>query len=343
MDKHDCVTLIKRIGGLAICVLVAMGSCQKESGVAETNGLSIHGAAYFGELDIVKQICERSPEAISMRNQFGDTPLHEAAEGRQRDVVRYLLSRGADPNVCNRRQYTPLHLAALMGDVEIVRALLKAGAEVDKACCNFSEVIGEDLYRECQGVLREDLNICGPTPLEVAAMRGHLEVASLLLEKGAKTGICPDGASPLYHACTGMLAPKYQEYEPEVRESQISMMVKLLIEHGAKLDDRNNRGEAAIHIAIRLNEWETVMRLIRFGADVTVRDNNGDTALHFLARFAPQNPDPRAISVFRQLLQHGADLKAQNNRGETPIEVAKNWDHPWLEELFKVELTGSQK
>lgn len=43
--------------------------------------------------------------------------------------TRFLLDRGADPNVTSHRWGTPLHLATRLGKVEVVKILMEAGAD----------------------------------------------------------------------------------------------------------------------------------------------------------------------------------------------------------------------
>jgi ankyrin repeat protein len=77
----------------------------------------------------------------------------------EKDIVLYLLEKGADPNVRENSGYTPLHIAAQNGDVDIIRALLFNGADL--------QAIGED----------------GKKPLDMAIERDHKE-AILLLKQG---------------------------------------------------------------------------------------------------------------------------------------------------------------
>ena len=59
------------------------------------------------------------------------TPLCLAAQSGHADVVRYLLSVGADAKFVNTRGFTPLHFAAPSRSFETVKLLVEAGADVN--------------------------------------------------------------------------------------------------------------------------------------------------------------------------------------------------------------------
>lgn len=78
------------------------------------------------------------------------------------EMVRMLISRGADPNAADNLADTPLHIAARNGRGEIARALIEGGAEVNPR------------------------NRAGQTPLGVARECEKYNVADLLNLKGGK-------------------------------------------------------------------------------------------------------------------------------------------------------------
>ncbi len=59
----------------------------------------------------------------------GRTPLHFAVIRGKRDVVEYLLKRGANPNLRDDYGNTPLHYAYENRDVKMVSILMKAGMD----------------------------------------------------------------------------------------------------------------------------------------------------------------------------------------------------------------------
>lgn len=50
------------------------------------------------------------------------------------DVVKLLVSHGADVMCKDKRGYTPLHAAATSGQSDVVKYLLKLGVEVKRLC-----------------------------------------------------------------------------------------------------------------------------------------------------------------------------------------------------------------
>lgn len=91
----------------------------------------------------------------------GDTGLHIVVQRRDALWTRFLLQRGADPNIRNKQGLTPLQVATTLGFTEGVEALIKGGASV-----NVSDQTGE-------------------TPLIAAVHQRDVELVRLLLDKGA--------------------------------------------------------------------------------------------------------------------------------------------------------------
>jgi ankyrin repeat protein len=160
----------------------------------------------------------------------GDTALHMAAAGFRRRVAQLLVARGADCRARNRRGAEPLHYAADANrwdpeaQAETIEFLLSAGADpsaVDKS---------------------------GVASLHRAVRTRSLAAVRALLDGGADSRQ-PNkaGSTPLHLAVQptgrgGSGSPRAQE--------QQELIVRLLLERGARVTDRDGRGRAVRDAAV---------------------------------------------------------------------------------------------
>lgn len=126
--------------------------------------LSLHEASIVGDLGRVREFVEKDRDlANDTSAPDGFSPLGLAAHFGKPDVVKYLLSKGADVNFAAAENgFTALTGAIAGGHPEIVRMLIDAGANVNHR------------YEEQRF-----------SPLITAAADGNLEVVKMLVEAGA--------------------------------------------------------------------------------------------------------------------------------------------------------------
>lgn len=90
---------------------------------------TLHDAAWRGDLKEVTRLIETGAD-VNWRDSIGETALFGAAAWGHVEVVRYLLSVGADCNIVESSSgYTPLHWAASHGNLETIKLLVEAGAD----------------------------------------------------------------------------------------------------------------------------------------------------------------------------------------------------------------------
>ena len=128
----------------------------------------IHDAAQVGDLAKVKSLVGKNHDILSSRDERGITPLYYAALNGRTEVVRFLIERGSDVNEALSNGMTPLHVAASKYK-DIVLLLVNNGADVNLNSYD------------------------GSSPLHSAAYSGNIEIAEILLNKGAKINTPDNG------------------------------------------------------------------------------------------------------------------------------------------------------
>lgn len=169
----------------------------------------------------------------------------------QRDdaaAVKTLLTRGFDPDTVDPKGLSGLFLAVREPSPKVAAALIewpKTNVETrtrdDESPLMMAALKGHlDLARKLIG-RGADVNKTGWTPLHYAATGGHVAIIDLLLEHHAYIDAeSPNGTTPL------MMAAQYGSIEA----------VKVLLEAGADPSLKNQLGLSAIDFAHRVNRAE---------------------------------------------------------------------------------------
>lgn len=205
--------------------------------------------------------------------------------------------------------------ATASGDADTVLALLAVGASV--------------------GGVSPD----GDTPLISAAAHDHSELLELLLANGADVNQQrPRDDATALHAAVAAGGPQ---------------SARLLLEHHAKVNIPDDKGDAPLAIAACIGSMELAELLIAFGAAVDAANRDGATALCAAANgghsevvdlLAANGADvnlkrlngwsPLSIASFRGyvdvvtvLLDRGADANTADVTGATPLYVAVHQGH----------------
>lgn len=139
------------------------------------------------------------------RDGTGETALHIVVARRDEIWLSYLLQKGANPNLADRKGITPLMLATQLGFVEGAARLIKNKASVDGT------------------------NRSGETPLIRAVQLRNPEMVRLLLKSGAN----PDKRD----AVAGLSAREYAAQDGR------NSAILAIIERGGQADEPKKSGE----------------------------------------------------------------------------------------------------
>lgn len=173
-----------------------------------------------------------------------------------------------------------LHQAIREGDLEAVQQRIADGVDVNA-------------YYE------------GRTALHTALASNSPRAAEMLIAHGADANALSrrDGRRPLHWVA-------WRGYPLQ--------LAVLLIDRGADIDARDERGLAPLHVASYKGDPELVELLIARGAGVNaVEDHYGFTPLHHTIAYGNSK-----IAEIELLIRHGADVNTRSSRGEPPLHWA---------------------
>lgn len=159
----------------------------------------------------------------------------------------------------------------------------------------------------------------GDTPLHVAELSGHEDMAKLLLANNAEVDAKDShGWTPLHAAaangCDSRRTRSWAEAQLRARCVH-KELVQLLLDSKADINAKDNDGRTPLYFAALLGRLDVAAFLIRDKADVNAKTNNGDTPLHEAAFKGDKD-------MVELLLANHADANARDNNGETPLHAA---------------------
>ena len=268
-----------RLGGITALHLATQGGQAQVAaaliaGGAEPNLVTALGAtplmlaARSGNTETVTRLVEVGADINAKEQAYGQTALMIAAGLDRADVVRLLLAKGADWKMASSVVDLKALTAPIDGEGRGGPAAGAPAARVDVPGVTrgyrYNELIGAQggltalHFAVRQGsansvrALAEggvDLNVPSPgdhaTPLLVALINGHFDVASYLVEKGANPNLLSDaGVSPLYAALNVQWAPiaAYPQPRAHLQQSRDYLdMMKQLLDKGADPNARVSR------------------------------------------------------------------------------------------------------
>jgi ankyrin repeat protein len=109
------------------------------------------------DLEIIKKcLKKRASLARSIDKRYGETPLHLIARHPVKDyltVAQLFIDSGADVNAQSKEGFTPLYWANLSGDSEMVKLLLTNGADANQKLPNGETLISMAADRDYADVV----------------------------------------------------------------------------------------------------------------------------------------------------------------------------------------------
>ncbi|RDD43955.1 Transient receptor potential cation channel subfamily A member 1 [Trichoplax sp. H2] len=290
-------------------------------------------AAKFGDVTAVENHFASRQDVKNTCNNLDEhqlSPLHYAARGNRVDVVKTLITCGADLNIRGYDGNTPLFVAAKYNSLASFQALHEAGAEF-----KLVDDQGDTLLHEASklghlsictyitenklldvDVVDDDLN----TPLHQAAMRGKLEVCQHLLKYRSDI-LAPaiDGSTPIHSAAS----------KGHVQVVQLFLQVSSSYGLSAidLLSCEDNEKQLPFHRAAQGGHIKAMKICLENGTNINSTQNDGRTALHITAANG-------YYEATKLLLDKGASVNINNYQYRIPFFLASLYGHLPIMELL---------
>ncbi|XP_037836661.1 ankyrin-3 isoform X4 [Kryptolebias marmoratus] len=278
---------------------------------------ALHIASLAGQTDVVKELVTNGAN-VNAQSQNGFTPLYMAAQENHLDVVQFLLDRGSSQSIATEDGFTPLAVALQQGHDQVVSLLLENDTKGKVRLPALHIAARKDDTKAAALLLQNDHNAdveskmmvnrtteSGFTPLHIAAHYGNINVATLLLNRGAAVDFkARNDITPLHVAS----------------KRGNTNMVRLLLERGAKIDARTKDGLTPLHCGARSGHEQVVEMLLNRGAPILSKTKNGLSPLHM----ATQGDHLNCVQL---LLHHEAPVDDVTNDYLTALHVAAHCGH----------------
>ncbi|XP_071985914.1 ankyrin-3 isoform X29 [Engystomops pustulosus] len=278
---------------------------------------ALHIASLAGQTEVVRVLVTNGAN-VNAQSQNGFTPLYMAAQENHLEVVKFLLDNGASQSLATEDGFTPLAVALQQGHDQVVSLLLENDTKGKVRLPALHIAARKDDTKAAALLLQNDHNAdveskvmvnrtteSGFTPLHIAAHYGNINVATLLISRGAAVDFTArNDITPLHVAS----------------KRGNGNMVKLLLDRGSKIDAKTRDGLTPLHCGARSGHEQVVEMLLERGAPILSKTKNGLSPLHM----ATQGDHLNCVQL---LLMHNVPVDDVTNDYLTALHVAAHCGH----------------
>ncbi|KAF5245623.1 hypothetical protein FANTH_7259 [Fusarium anthophilum] len=272
-------------------------------------------AVIYGHERVVRVLLDYITDKNITLNRAANYPFwnYYSQKDRNDSIVRMFLDLGIDHKYVYDDESTPLHQAAQHGDVNLVERLLSLGHAVDledafyRTPLHSASSIDVKRVLLAAGANANAFDVHGLTPLHTAARSGAIEEMELLLQSGASISVMTKKGLAILD-----VALSYEHSS----DSTVLRTTKFLLDRGLGANDKNEKGAIPLHYACATSRVDAAMLLIKKGADVNAKDIEEKTPFQWAARGYVSKA---TVDLLSMLMDHGADANSQDDKGFTAL------------------------
>ncbi|XP_043832024.1 ankyrin repeat domain-containing protein 61 [Dromiciops gliroides] len=300
---------------------------------------------------------------LSLKGTHTISPIHLAAQYLRGQSLLCLLEHGADPEIRDPTGHTTLHVMLLHWPMT-----LACWTEENPLQSILTDEHNHALM--CLQILCEHGALVNArvdsnykySPLDLAIRFGSYPVISILAQNGAHVNAIDESCmTPLHLAAdrlnkkmtetliafganvnytvseTGNTALKLAVCAASTKAGRLLSVdiscIRVLLNHGAKVNAQDHEGQTAIHEACSGGREVIINLLLEFGADINILTRNGETPIFM---FLQHKYNMRDRTMLNKLLSLSYPLKLTNNQGILPTGLLQPEYHRLKETLIRL-------
>lgn len=280
------------------------------------NALSF--AARAGDVETIKVMLDAGVD-VNLVDGENTTPVVIALMNKEYTAAKYLLERGADPNLADNFGRAALFAAIDLRNEDWTavprRPHVDPMSSLDflKDILKYKPDVNAELQKPLPGRSGMDSGDTamgkGATPLMRAARAGDIEVFRLLLEAGADINkkTAQGNTAFLFAAGVG-----YRDKQTSGPETGALETVKESLKRGQDIKQANQAGDTALHGAANRGADLITAYLVEQGVDLNARTSRGFTALDVAmgkGSFGLPTPHESTVALLKKLgAKEGSEL-----------------------------------
>lgn len=257
------------------------GYLEYNKAIPHGNDTALLFAAQVGDLDSAKLLVEAGAD-VDDTNAWGVSATTLAGFSGFADLVRFLLDKGADPNV-DGPGFTALHTAIMRRDETLVRDLLTHGAEPNLPIGTWTP------ERRTSTDFHFVPELVGATPFWLAARLVEPGIMRLLAEHGANplvvhrgeyvSALTADGPDAHANETTALMAAlgmgrgtAWVDADRSTQNARTMEAVRLALDLGVDVNVADTDGRTALDAASRASDPALAYLLMAYGAKPGAND-----------------------------------------------------------------------